>query len=121
MYWLCANLAERTPLLLTVDDLQWVDRPSLSWLAYLGPRTEESPMLVVLSVREGDPRGRANLVASAADDSSVRRVGLSALSATSVAALVRAELGSAASAEFCSGCWELAGGNPLFVDRKSVV
>ena len=33
LYWLCVNLAERTPLLLTVDDLQWVDRPSLSWLA----------------------------------------------------------------------------------------
>jgi DNA-binding CsgD family transcriptional regulator len=108
LYWLCVNLAERTPLLLTVDDLQWVDRPSLSWLAYLGPRTEESPMLVVLSVRESDPRGRANLAASAADHSSVHRVGLSALSAASVAALVRAELGSAASAEFCSGCWELA-------------
>jgi predicted ATPase len=45
----------------------------------------------------------------------VQRVGLSALSAASVAALVRAELGSAASAEFCSRCWELAGGNPLFV------
>jgi hypothetical protein len=38
LYWLCVNLAERTPLLLTVDDLQWVDQPSLSWLAYLGPR-----------------------------------------------------------------------------------
>ncbi len=115
LYWLCVNLAERTPLLLTVDDLQWVDRPSLSWLAYLGPRCEESPMLVVLSVREDDPRGRANLVGSAADHSSVHRVGLSALSAASVAALVRAELGSAASTEFCSRCWELAGGNPLFV------
>jgi predicted ATPase len=115
LYWLCVNLAERAPLLLTVDDLQWVDRPSLSWLAYLGPRSEESPMLVVLSVREGDPRGRANLVGSAADHSSVQRVGLSALSAASVAALVRTELGSAASAEFCSECWELAGGNPLFV------
>ena len=115
LYWLCVNLAERAPLLLTVDDLQWVDRPSLSWLAYLGPRAEESPMLVVLSVREGDPRGRANLVGAAADHSSVRRVGLSALSAGSVAALVRAELGPAASAEFCSRCWELAGGNPLFV------
>jgi DNA-binding CsgD family transcriptional regulator len=114
LYWLCVNLAERAPLL-TVDDLQWVDRPSLSWLAYLGPRCEESPMLVVLSVREGDPRGRANLVGSAADHSSVHRVGLSALGAASVAALVRAELGPAASTEFCSRCWELAGGNPLFV------
>ena len=115
LYWLCVNLAEQTPLLLTVDDLQWVDRPSLSWLAYLGPRCVESPILVVLTVREGDPRGRANLVASAADDHSVHRIRLSALNAASVAALVRADLGQSASAEFCSGCWELADGNPLYV------
>jgi AAA ATPase domain len=51
LYWLCVNLADRRPLLLTVDDLQWVDSPSLSWLAYLGPRSAESPMLVVLTVR----------------------------------------------------------------------
>jgi tetratricopeptide (TPR) repeat protein len=115
LYWLCANLAERKPLLLTVDDLQWVDGPSLSWLAYLGPRCVESAILVVLTVREGDPRGRANSAAAAADDRSVHRMGLSALSVASVAALVRAELGPAASAGFCSACWELAGGNPLYV------
>jgi DNA-binding CsgD family transcriptional regulator len=115
LYWLCANLAERQPLLLTVDDLQWVDGPSLSWLAYLGPRAAESPMLVVTTVREGDPRGRANSVAAAADDPSVHRLELSALSVASVAALVRAELGPAASAGSCSACWELAGGNPLYV------
>jgi DNA-binding CsgD family transcriptional regulator len=42
-------------------------------------------------------------------------MGLSALSVASVTALVRAELGPAASAAFCSVCWELAGGNPLYV------
>ena len=115
LYWLCVNLADRQPLLLTVDDLQWVDGPSLSWLAYLGPRAAESPILVVLTVREGDPRGRANSVAAGADDPAVHRMGLSALSMASVAALVRAELGPAASAEFCSTCWELAGGNPLYI------
>ncbi len=115
LYWLCLNLAERRPLLLTVDDLQWVDRPSLSWLGYIGPRSTESPMLVVLTVREGDPRGRANSVAAAADDSSVHRMGLSALNLASVTALVRAELGPAATERFCSACWELAGGNPLYV------
>ena len=115
LYWLCVNLAERQPLLLTVDDLQSVDGPSLSWLAYLGPRAAESPMLVVLTVREGDPRGRVNSSAAGADDSSVHRMGLSALSMASVTALVRAELGPAASAGFCSACWELAGGNPLYV------
>ena len=104
LYWLCANLAERRPLLLTVDDLHWVDGPSLSWLAYLGPRCAESAMLVVLTIREGDPRQRANSVAAAAGDPSVHRMGLSALSVASVAALVRAELGPTASAEFCSAC-----------------
>jgi DNA-binding CsgD family transcriptional regulator len=115
LYWLCMNLADRQPLLLTVDDLQWADGPSLSWLGYLGPRTVESPMLVVVTVREGDPRGQLNSVAAVADDSSVHRMGLSALSTTSVTALVRAELGPAASAAFCSACWQLAGGNPLYV------
>ncbi|HYA52036.1 MAG TPA: AAA family ATPase, partial [Streptosporangiaceae bacterium] len=115
LYWLCVNLADRQPLLLTVDDLQWLDSPSLSWLAYLGPRAAESPMLVVLTVREGDPRGRANSVAAGADDPAVHPMALSALSMASVAALVRAELGPAASAEFCSTCWELAGGNPLYI------
>jgi DNA-binding CsgD family transcriptional regulator len=115
LYWLCVNLADRQPLLLTVDDLQWVDGPSLSWLAYLGPRAAESPVLMVLTVREDDPRGRANSAAAAADDRSVYRMGLPALSMASVAALVHAELGPAASAGFCSACWELAGGNPLYV------
>ena len=115
LYWLCLNLAERQPLLLTVDDLQWVDHPSLSWLGYIGPRSTESPMLVVLTVREGDPRGRANSIAAAADDTSVHRMGLSALNLASVTALVRAELGPAATERFCSACWELAGGNPLYV------
>ena len=115
LYWLCVNLADRQPLLLTVDDLQWVDSPSLSWLAYLGPRAAESPLLVVLTVREGDLRGRANSVAAGTDDSLVHRMGLPALSVASVAALVRAELGPAASPGFCSACWELAGGNPLYV------
>src|SRR5207245_2010213 len=64
---------------------------------------------------EGDPRERANSVAAAAGDPSVHRMGLSALSIASVAALVRAELGPTASAEFCSACSELAGGNPLYV------
>jgi DNA-binding CsgD family transcriptional regulator len=115
LYWLCMNLADRQPVLLTVDDLQWADGPSLSWLGYLGPRTVESSMLVVVTVREGDPRGQLNSVAAVADDSSVHRMGLSALSTTSVTALVRAELGPAASAAFCSACWQLAGGNPLYV------
>jgi hypothetical protein len=110
LYWLCVNLADRRPLLLTVDDLQWVDGPSLSWLAYLGPRAAESPMLVVLTVREGDPRGRANSVAAGADDPSVHRMGLSALSVAGVAALVPRNWGPrrARSSARPAGSWRAA-------------
>jgi predicted ATPase len=32
LYRLTVRLAEQTPLLLAVDDLQWCDEPSLRWL-----------------------------------------------------------------------------------------
>ncbi|HTT95087.1 MAG TPA: ATP-binding protein, partial [Solirubrobacterales bacterium] len=38
LYWLLANLAEREPLALLVDDAQWADAPSLDWLLYLARR-----------------------------------------------------------------------------------
>src|SRR5262249_56228694 len=55
LYWLCQNLAERRPLLLTVDDLQWVDRPSLSWLGYIRARSARSPIRLVLTLPRGGP------------------------------------------------------------------
>ena len=38
LYWLTANLAGEGPVLAWVDDLQWVDSPSLQFLAYLSRR-----------------------------------------------------------------------------------
>ena len=35
LFWLVANLAERTPLVLVVDDAQWADAASLRFLHYL--------------------------------------------------------------------------------------
>jgi hypothetical protein len=40
LYWLCANLAARRPLLLAVDDAHWCDESSLRFLAYLQRRLE---------------------------------------------------------------------------------
>ncbi len=114
LYWLLANLAQRMPLVLTVDDVQWVDAPSLSWLAYLAPRAAELPVLVVVSAREGDPRVGTPTVQAVVGDAA-HRLSLSALSPTSAGTLVRRQLGRNASAAFCAACWELTGGNPLFV------
>ena len=120
LYWLAANLAERSPLLVLVDDLQWVDRSSLSWLVYLGRRVAELPVLVVVSVREGDAAVRQPLVRSMLGDAAVGHLGLSPLGLQSVSTLVDAGLGERASGEFCSACHRLTGGNPLYLRQLLV-
>src|SRR5919197_1487261 len=51
LYWLTANLAQATPLLVLVDDVHWADAGSLRFLAYLARRLEGLP--VPSSLRPG--------------------------------------------------------------------
>jgi DNA-binding CsgD family transcriptional regulator len=115
LYWLCVNLAKSVPLLLTVDDLQWADGPSLAWLGYLGGRISELPVLLAVSIREGDPAVRDPAVTCVIRDPAVHHMTLAALGPDSVATLVRRQLRNQASAAFCRACSDLTGGNPLLV------
>src|ERR1700737_566338 len=51
LYWLTANLAAQNPLLLAVDDAQWVDKPSLRFLQYLLPRLPELAVVAVVTTQ----------------------------------------------------------------------
>src|SRR5918998_1646545 len=51
LYWLCANLAARRPLVLAVDDAHWGDAPSLRFLVFLLTRLEELPVALVVATR----------------------------------------------------------------------
>jgi len=115
LYWLCVNLARGMPLLLSVDDLQWADHSSLSWLGYLGRRISELPILLAVSVREGDPGALEPVVTGLVGDPAVEHTALAPLGLQSVAALARRQFDERASATFCHTCWELACGNPLHV------
>ena len=55
LYWLSANLAEREPLLIAVDDMHWSDEASLHFLAYLVRRIEGLPIAVVGGARPAEP------------------------------------------------------------------
>lgn len=44
LFWLCSNLSERTPLVISVDDYQWADIPSQRFLIYLSGRIEQLPI-----------------------------------------------------------------------------
>jgi DNA-binding CsgD family transcriptional regulator len=115
LYWLAANRAERGPLVLAVDDVQWVDDPSLAWLGYVARRAGDLPLGLVLGLRSGDPGGERPELVRLVGDGGVERIVLGPLSAAGVSGVVRATLDEEADEPFCAACSELTGGNPLFV------
>ena len=68
LYWLVANLAAERPLLLAVDDAQWVDEPSLRFLAYLARRARELPVALVLAARPPLPGEDRSILETIAAD-----------------------------------------------------
>ena len=50
LYWLTADIAQRAPLLLAIDDLQWADPPSQRFLAYLARRLGDLRVLLAVTV-----------------------------------------------------------------------
>jgi DNA-binding NarL/FixJ family response regulator len=115
LYWLALNLAEQRPLLLAVDDLQWADRESLRFLAYLAHRLDGERMLVAATRRSSDPGTDPALLADLAQDPLAVAVHPRPLSALAVRELVRARLGAEADPSFCDECHAATGGNPLLL------
>ena len=114
LYWFVANLADRGPLLLVVDDAQWLDAASTRFLAYLARRVDSLPVLLAVGMRRGEPGGSDEMVAALAEmAASVLRP--EPLSGAAVGLLVRDELGARADAQLCQWCYDATRGNPFYV------
>lgn len=121
LFWLACNLiaapgreVPAAPLAMLVDDLQWADRPSLRFLAYLADRVGDLPLLLVVAIRQGEePTDRRALMAvrDAADDSLLRP---DSLSDEGVAEIVVSHLPDA-DPSFCEACARVTGGNPFLL------
>ena len=117
--WLAINLAQRAPLVLVVDDAQWLDSPSARFLAYLADRLEDAPILLAAALRPeepGAPRALARL--GLTPDATILRP--APLSERAVAALAGDALSARPSAAFAAACHAATGGNP-FVVRSLLV
>jgi DNA-binding CsgD family transcriptional regulator len=115
LYWLCANLGRRCPLLLCIDDVHWADQASLRFLHYLGRRLEELPVAVIAAARPAGPADGLPLLAALAADPSAEVLVLAPLSEQAVAELVRLGLGADAESAFAAACYEVTGGVPFLV------
>ena len=114
LYWLTVNLAASAPVVLAVDDLQWCDTGSLRYLAYLLRRVEGIPVLVVGTLRTGEPHEDEELLTELTSDPATTIVQPGPLSRGGVSALVRERLGDAAD-PFITACHHTTAGNPLLL------
>ncbi|MGD9573175.1 MAG: AAA family ATPase [Thermoleophilia bacterium] len=53
---LLAGMADERPLLLVVDDAQWLDRPSAEALGFIARRLAAEPIAALIAAREGEAR-----------------------------------------------------------------
>jgi len=115
LYWLTANLATRRPLVLVLDDLHWSDLPSLRWLAYLLPRMEGLPVLVVGGLRPEERGEDGTLLAQIVSDSMAVVIRPAPLSVEAVTVFLGERLSASADETFCAACHAETGGNPLLL------
>jgi DNA-binding CsgD family transcriptional regulator/predicted negative regulator of RcsB-dependent stress response len=115
LYWLLANLAERRPVALLLDDAQWADRASLEWLLYASRRIDRLPVLIVVALATGSP-APVDLLDALAHEPLTVRLRLAPLGEAGTAALLAAGFGGAeVDDDFARACHHWTGGNPHFV------
>jgi DNA-binding CsgD family transcriptional regulator len=114
LHWLAANLADRAPLLMVVDDAHWADELSLRFVVYLAGRLEDLPIAVVAALRPGEAGSDAALLAQLAAEPAARTVRPGPLSEAATAHLVETRA-PGAEPEFVAACHRATGGNPFLL------
>jgi AAA ATPase domain len=121
-HWLGA-VARRRPVLLVLDDLQWAERSSLRLLRHIVDNPPDGPMLLVLTLRDGEVEGMGPLHAlgSFEDSPEVDRVEVPGLDVTAVVELIAQVMGQPAdewdAGEAAQWLTEQTAGNPFLVQE----
>jgi DNA-binding SARP family transcriptional activator len=110
-------LAATKPCLVLLEDAHWMDPASLEAIRYLSPRLAGAPLLVVITVRQEELRGRQADIVSALEDTRLpRRLDLDRLDLGATGELVQHALGLEQSApRFSARLHGETEGNPFFL------
>ena len=117
LHWLTANLAERAPLLLAVDDAHWADEPSLRFLAYLARRVESLAVALVICTRADEGRAAVGALTEIRGDPATEVARPQPLRADGVEALLRGLDAGPVEDAFVRACHDATGGNPFLLDE----
>jgi DNA-binding CsgD family transcriptional regulator len=107
-------LAEQAPVVVAVDDIQWLDRPSAAVLSFAARRLDEERVGLLLAWRtDGDQSLPLSLERAFTADR-LERMRLPALSLGAVSRLLHVHLDYVPSRPVLHRLHELSGGNPFF-------
>jgi DNA-binding NarL/FixJ family response regulator len=114
---LIAEIAERRPLVLVLDDMHWADAASLELVAHLLRRPPAGPVLLLLACRSNqEPPELAVALAAAARENSIMDIELTTLSESEAHALI---------ADIDAGrrgvVYHESGGNPFYLEELAHV
>jgi DNA-binding CsgD family transcriptional regulator len=107
------RLATGTPVLIAIDDIQWLDRSSSSALAFALRRLDASPVLALLARRVVDSVEPLDLE-GAVPPERVRRIAVGPLSLGALHRLLYERRGQAYAHQTLLRIHEQSGGNPFF-------
>ena len=110
-----ARMAEQSPIILALDDVQWLDRPSAAALSFALRRVAPSSPIGVLSAVRLDPAGAAAVLdLERSTAGRFERLRLGPLNLGSLYHVVRAELRTDFPRPVLKRIEQASGGNPLF-------
>ena len=106
------------PLAVVVDDVQWSDSTSAKCLAYIAGALRDRPLLMIVTVRDGEHTPEvARLLSTVARGDDNRHIAVPALSSADVATLANEVAEDAVSAGEAAELAARTGGNPFFVSE----
>ena len=113
LFRLLAQLAEHALVLVSVDDVHWVDEASLRWLVYLARRAQRLSLVVVAARRLGEPSAHEGLLDELAAVRGAQRLEPAPLSAAAAGVLAEEAFSMPAAPGFVRACREVDGRQPV--------
>jgi DNA-binding CsgD family transcriptional regulator/tetratricopeptide (TPR) repeat protein len=120
LLWLLDRLGQAAPVLLAIEDLHWADRPTRSFVAFLGGTLSEERVLVVSTYRSDELHRRhplRPLLAELERDTRSRRIELEPLSREELVTQLAGILGAPPAGDLVERVFARSEGYPLFVEE----
>lgn len=117
LYWICVNLSQERPLVIVVDDIRWIDAPSLRFLHYLAGRLDDRAILIAVTagpLGNGPAAGPASAIGHLHVTTVLR---LAPLTHDATRKLLVNAIGAEPEKQLVADCHRSTGGNPFLLNE----